>query len=1302
MKYIWSILILLCINCKAQQIRTIPNFEKLPGPVIHKILQDREGYLWYATTESGLCRDNGYQVDIFVGDKQSGFSRSDRYVNQMCLTQEDNILFSTNTGAWLLDKQTYSIERLDTTATAGRAVQAVVSDAVDGSYWLTTGSTVLHLSKERKLLDAFNITHNGNKQSALTLFQDSRNILWLLLHQGGLQRYNRTQNSFEICQWEYECSPYVMVEDTTRNCYWMGTLGGGIVKYQYNDGIKQGQVTSYPMLEENLQHNNIYSICLAKDKLWLSTIDNLYCYHIEMNGDKLTEVDTSGFIPTQKKISNNPYLDEKGNIWVPSYTPNPFVIMPANAKIKRYEVEQMETMTGYPLIADVIEREDDAFWLIQSRVGLMYYRPTTKQLVFADAEIALNSGFAQNMIVKCKNNKGIWRKRGNQLLHSWYENESIKTRIVTELDYAIHSIYESQKGYLLIGTNDAIWQMDIKEQQAKQIVTGTGMVIDICQMFDGTIYFISQHKGFAQLAPKGKITTLDSKYQFDKLESNNEDILWLSSPDGIVASYDIRNAKLNLDKMAYDDRGCVIKELSVDENGHVWFLTSLYVKEYNPENHSSRIFNTTDSNIRINYFQDLKSQGGKICFSGAGGIFVVESSLRLKEMSIEKQPVVSDMLIGDRTIYLKSGQKEVNVEAGASQVLLHLSAFNHLNAQNTTFVYRLVQHATEKWNYLPTGTNTIQITNLKKGDYKVEVMATTAQGSWSPPQEVLVIHRLPAWWETWWAYLLYFSIFCIMFFIAIHQYLQLQKRKHLEEMDKQLMDMKFRFFINISHELRTPLTLIITPLTSIISSLENDELKRKLKAILMHANGLLQQINNLLSFRKLEMGEMKLQLRYGELNEFARQECEMFEPIFEKKGIRFLFIPYSAPLNFHFDKNIVHHILFNLLSNAHKFTPAGGEVSVRIDKQADKNIRIDVSDTGVGISPEQQKRIFERFYQGDAAVDSTHEGSGIGLNMVSEMLKIHHGSISVESQINRGATFSVLIPWELNRDEQKSIEQNNESETTIVTTPKKEQPIQVEDERMTVLLVEDNDEFRQFLAEELSGSFRVLQAGNGEEGEQITQVEQVDVVISDIMMPKVDGLELCRRLKKNDRTSHLTIILLTARAGQESELESYQHGADYYISKPFDINILMNRLMQIKRQQTIRRQELLKHIENPDVNTLFTTDIEKEFMNKLTHQLTMHLSDIDYKPETLSSDLCMSYVTAYRKIKALTGLTPGKFIRNFRLKHACQLLRSTTTSVTDIAIQIGFSSASYFTRCFIKEYNVSPSDYRKKMQEKNG
>lgn len=1276
-----------------QQMQTIPNFRQLPGPVVRKIVQDEEGFMWYATTESGLCRDNGYQIEFFVGDSAAGFSRADRFVNEISPTRDHRILFSTHTGAWLLDKRDYRIERLDTTVTVGRSVQSILQ-AHDGTFWLSSGTWVYHFDKERRLMRSFEITEGGRHQPALTLYEDSSGRLWLLLHEGGLRLYNARRDDFEPCRWDYVRSPLVMAEDARHQCLWIGTVRGGIVRLNVSDQApRQTRTTSFGVTRghSEWQRGLVVGLCLQDSLLWAATMDNLYCYAI--SDSTLRPHDTSYFLPKSRKVVERPCLDRGGNLWVPSFTPNPFVIKPVATDLRRFAVEKMEAQTDYPLIADVVEPEAGGYWILQSRIGIMYHRPEDDLLATATDDPSI-SVYVTDFLVRAAGG-GVWTKDDRRLLHARLDGRRIVVTTAAEFDSSINYICRLNDGRLLVSTEDEIWQLSRDGGDKRCLASGLPGVIQITQTADGEIYFLSQRMGLARLADDGRPTSLCRDYDFDLLAAGPDHRLWLSSPNGVVASYHTLERTLAVDSLISDPRR-VVKHLHVDASGHVWLLTSIYVREYSPKSHSFRTFRTTDSNVSMDYMQDLKVAAGNIVFCGAGAICSVKSSPVLEQISPLSRPVATDIAVDGRRHHITYGHRDFELQPAASQVIVYLTTFDHLNADKCTFAYRLQGEGGDAWNYLPTGLNGVPLSNLARGVYHLEVRVADEQGRWSDAAEVLTLRRLPAWWETWWAYIIYVALAAALLVLGFRWLLRQGERRHAEEMEQRLTDMKFRFFTNVSHELRTPLTLIITPLTSLVSQQPEGELRTKLNSILGHAQELLQLINNLLSFRKLEMGQTKLNLRYGDLVEFVREACTSFQALYDKKGISLRYVTGADTMNVRFDKYILHHVLFNLLSNAQKFTPRGGDVCVTLSRQ-DDSIRIAVADTGCGIPAEQLPHIFERFYQGDAASGATQEGSGIGLNMARELLTIHGGTISVLSKVDEGSTFTVEIRDGLNTEpaQEEGDAASSEGQDIAASTPASVAQKRAGEAATTIMLVEDNDEFRQFVAAELKRNFRVLEAADGQAALALVQAEQVDVVVSDVMMPGIDGLELCRRLKGDEQTSHIPVILLTARAAQESELEGYQAGADYYITKPFDIAILLGRLNKIEQDRQRRSHELIQQLESPDVQQIFSADRDKELMQRVIDLLSQHLSDENYGRYELSADLCMTYITAYRKIKALTGLAPAEFIRNYRLKQACVRLRNTQLSILEVAAEVGFPSPSYFSIAFAKEFGQTPSEYRR-------
>jgi len=859
-----------------------------------------------------------------------------------------------------------------------------------------------------------------------------------------------------------------------------------------------------------------------------------------------------------------PSADHQGNVWIPSFTPTPFIISERDEGVHRFVPKQMTAMTTYPLIADAVVHDRDGFWLMQSRVGLMYYRPCDELLVSALHGETKQWLFSYTIFPRnTADGTGVWVADGKRIWWAWMEADKMRLEVLAELGSNINCMYEQTDGFLLAGTDEGVVKINTRDGSKETVLRDTGHVYDITSTTDGTIYLLSSHMGFAVGNPDGTALTLAPTDRYDKMATAGTCCLWLSSADGTVAKYDTRTHTLEPNPVASARKGNVVKRLGVDACGHVWILTSLYVKEYNPANDSFRMFWYHDSNIAADYFQDLKVDGRSVCFAGAGGIYLAASAEALDRESAEAHAAVTDVSIDSTVIYLGYGTSELTVPAQAKHVVVRLTSFSPLDADKVTFAYRLTPSNTQ-WINLPMGTNEIHLSNLTKGTYQLQVKATNQYGKWSQEQTVLTIDRVPAWWETWWAYLLYILTCATLIVLAVRYYIARQNRRHELMMEQQLTDMKFRFFTNMSHELRTPLTLIITPLTSIVRNMEeerqrmkndeqcantDDDLRGKLSDILRHANSLLEMINNLLSFRKMEMGEMKLNLRYGDLCEFLAAACQSFMPIYEKKGITLTFTPGAPHLGCYFDKSLLHHIMFNLLSNAHKFTPSGGKVTVGANRADTDMIEISVADTGIGIAKEELGRIFERFYQvpsTTAGTDALTTGSGIGLNMVSEMAALHGGSVSVSSPgIGMGSTFTVLLP------KTPSTRQGLfQSETAEQDTH--------DGGDFTVLLVEDNEVNREIATYILEDKgCEVVPAVDGQAAVDTFLAQPAGhfgLIFMDIRMPFLDGYGATRAIRASDHPDAKTvpIVAMTANAFDEDARKAYDSGMNGYLTKPVE------------------------------------------------------------------------------------------------------------------------------------------------------
>ncbi|MDR2804051.1 MAG: response regulator [Dysgonamonadaceae bacterium] len=756
-----------------------------------------------------------------------------------------------------------------------------------------------------------------------------------------------------------------------------------------------------------------------------------------------------------------------------------------------------------------------------------------------------------------------------------------------------------------------------------------------------------------------------------------------------------------------------ISSILEGNQGEYWISTvsgiaKIEIKEI-PEGYDFSVINyNRHDGLQDGKFYDrssLKTRNGNLYFGGHHGVNWLnpdnmqynkkKSKPVFTAFRLYNQPIRESIKYNGRVILEKSVgyTKEIRLNYAENFITLEFAGLNYANPSHTYYRYKLENYDLD-WNeILTSGTGVASYTGLPPGKYRLIVYTANNDKVWGDEAAEISIWITPPFWATVYAYFFY-ALLLLSSITGFIVYLNKRNKKRIEERyiaerqkyKDELNQMKFRFFTNISHEFRTPLTLIMTPLSSLIQQYDDSSLKQKLSSIYRNAEDMLGLINQLLDFRKLEMGGEKLKLSCTDFIQFMEYVHATFMEFTENKSIYFTFESACKQLFMYFDQNKIHKIINNLYSNAFKFTPAEGHISTMlslIEEGGREFVKITVSDTGCGIDEAEQQAIFERFYQSsNNQLDKI--GSGIGLHLVKEYVELHQGRITVNSKPNEGSVFTIYLPTDLAHVETAEIDEG-------ASIPS--QPAAPDQQQKTLLIVEDNHEFRRFLAEQLSGKFNVLQASDGREGEEIALKQHPDLIVSDLMMPVVDGLELCCRLKNNIQTSHVPVILLTARLSDEAKIESYKAGADSYIAKPFNFEVLETRIEMLIEQQEKRKKLFHKTIEITP-SSITTTSLDEELVKKALLLVEKNINNPDYSVEELSSDIAMSRSQLYRKFHSILGLSPNDFIRSVRLKRAAQLLKESQYHISEISDRVGFNTIKYFNRYFKDEFGVTPTQYR--------
>ncbi|TWW01614.1 hybrid sensor histidine kinase/response regulator transcription factor [Chitinophaga pinensis] len=767
-----------------------------------------------------------------------------------------------------------------------------------------------------------------------------------------------------------------------------------------------------------------------------------------------------------------------------------------------------------------------------------------------------------------------------------------------------------------------------------------------------------------------------------------------------------------------------------DNEGYLWVSTSnglsrIAVKD-GPEGLSISCRNYDDKDglqsKAFNVNAAFKLSTGELIFGGADGfnLFdpsslprnktrpdVVFTGLRLFDRNIEVNAKVHDRILLPEAL---SVTKEIVLKHNENDFSVEFAALNFINTEKNKYAYRLDQF-NDNWLVADGSTRRITYTNISPGTYTLQVKAANEDGFWNEEGISLKIIVKPPFWKTPLAYIIYVLLTVAILLLLRRSVIKRAHKRFTLEQERQEarrmheMDMmKIRLFTNLSHEFRTPVSLILSPLEEIMQQSGDQKEKGKFQLIYRNAKRLLILVNQLMDFRKMEMQELRLNPTWGDIAVFIREVAFSFADLAERKQIVFSYKSNTPHIYTYFDNDKIERILFNLLSNAFKFTPSGGSVHVELsstkDEEGKTRLEMKVKDTGIGIPAERHEKVFEQFFQSDMPGGLMNRGSGIGLAITREFVKLNNGTITVDSEVNKGSCFTVILPLET--CEQPEVP--NEVPEAAAEEALMDEPLLPEDleeelsagvmegdtQRQTILLIEDNEDFRFYLKENLKDCYHIIEGADGLSGWQKTLSGHPDLVMSDVNMSGMNGIDLCRKIKTDPRTRHIPVILVTAAAGEQEQLRGLEAGAADYLVKPFNFEIMLSRVRNLlARPLPAKHQVSLPELKSAEQEV----SPNEKFLRRVLEIVEQNLSNAGFSVEELSRELFMNRVSLYRRIFNLTGQTPVEFIRMIRIKRAAQLLSKTEMNVTEVAYEVGFNNPKYFARYFKMAYNMLPSAY---------
>lgn len=1333
---------LLCFNIVgyAQYLKceVLDNSNGLPTNAIRRIHQDKEGYMWFASP-NGLIRYDGYDYTMFRND----ISHPELLYSNNILSIDDSsdyVWIGTESGLNRYDKRSKKIEKIS--LEIGYPLVNVVFVDNDSCLWLGTSKGLLRYNPKSGTQQNYWKVNDGQTElsGVQDIFKDSQGRLWIALWSNGLVRFDYASGKFYAYPRINPRNSAMTVFEDRQGNLWIGSWGyglfmleehGSIAKTTYRNYVAGGKVG-------NIGSNFIYSIVqdTHDGRLWIGHRKGLSVFDGNVFENYTA---TSGVSGINDLVDlNSICIDRTGILW--------FGLLNFGLRkvaLDRYPLEsnklgEIQALTGSSYITAMFEVTPNTFWLGIKNYGLWIYDWRTNKYksitAYLTNEALSNDAFILD-IQKIDHLNEVWvtvRNRGVFCItidRNGFPVFCKQLNSVGEFRTKIQKVHEDKKHniWLLstVGVGVLMYNGEwLSCSNIKDLNIGSFAAQCCAEDREGNMWIGTRNHGLFKFVLNGNKFDI-WPYTIDNDGINNSTIMailvdsqrrvWAATHGGGLNLYSQEEnmfKQINTDyNISYD----MIFNIFEDCDGNIWFNSENALVRLNPEKHSVLELNVVDQ-FWDNMFSPtcpvVKLSDTKFILGGSVGYNILNTSLPLSQQTLYA-PVITNVMISGKSVFDAfgdrfDGQKFV-FENDENDLAFMFSSLMYDNPNRYRFEYRLKGYDKE-WQANYKGQHMVNYTNIPPGKYEFQLRILSANDAEESKMASFAFTILPSVFNRWYSWCLYILVFLSICFVSVRIVLgriRLKRQVLLAEEQKknaeELAQTKLRFFTNISHELLTPLAVLECAVDNVKQMGVTADILQTMQNNIFYLTRLLRQI---LEFRKMENDKLRLKIQYGNLSEIVRGLCQNLLPLFDKKEITLSLNLPDDDIQGWFDVDKLDKIVYNLLSNAYKYNKKGGSVSVDLSMSKDEDkgcmALLVVSDTGIGIAKEQLSKIFNRFYDGEYRKQNV-SGTGIGLSLVKSLVELHGGTIGVTSKLHEGTSFTIKLPIDFsNKDSLNLLIHSNEDMKAepIVSTAEGFDAEKLYGKGCSILLVEDNTDLRSVVARLLSRYYRVLTAENGKEALEILHCETVDLVLSDVMMPEMDGFELCRSIKSDIVISHIPVILLTAKIMEGDRVTGYDVGAASYITKPFSPSLLFSRVSSIFKNREILRQHYLQH-EPTAVDMSGFTSIDEDFLKKVKAMVVDNLADGDFDLEQFAVEMGMSKSTLYRKVKDITGLTPMEFVRSIRLKCSCEMLKEKQTNISDVAYAVGFSDPKYFSKCFKKEYGMTPNDFIKSFNKES-
>ena len=1323
------------------QVRPLDLEQGLSCNYVLSIAQDKYGFLWFAT-EEGLNRFDGNSFFTYYKQRdRQGISSSE--LNCVIDDAKEPVVWigTKNDG---LNSFNYQTEEWHSYKHDGKNPSSIatndithITPSANGKLWITTywkgvelfdpeTKRFVHFDKNRvkglpdnQLWCVLDLGNGnllvGHVKSGLSIIDTQRLTARNFKH--------NDQDIFSISGNEVIC----LYRDK-KGTIWIGT----------NVGIDIYDPLSQRFLhvaDQTIKNHRIFDFCELPDGNMLVATEQMGIAVLDVANKSFTastQISCSfiseGF--SDFNLTGNSVrsllLDKYNNVWAGFYGSGINFLTQSVAPFSTIRAgvpDQLERLTEKSVMGLAFDKKGQ-LWVGTDGKGLNVFSPERKRLATYEHE--------GGCIVTAATRDSY----GNLWFGSFYQGATVKMagggfrKVLPNAHEDVRCFYEDDKQQMWIGTSHGIYVVDIKRMKVvNNYHLGNDMVRAICMdarhrvwvgYFDiGIEVFSPQMKRIKSFnSTKGEKEYIPSN-AVNHLMRDSQGRIWAATNEGAIC-LDVKHQDRHV---IYDQRQGMnnihVRAIIEDEMHNIWMSTNRGISCLKAGQAGRFInFNEKDNVVKANFNDGsvARSEQGIIYFGSAQGLCCflprqVLSVNRAPKTIITSLRLIRGIELPDSVINLAM-RNHISLAYDENSFSVNFTVQNFAMENYVEYSYKL-SGLQDDWITAQNGTITLR--DIPPGTYQLQVRTRLHNQPWSSEIAEFTITVRPPFWLSWWAKLCYTLFVFAIVYLALRTYqrhlrlkFQLKAEKVNHEKEQKLNEERLRFFTNITHELRTPLTLILGPLDDISHSSDiTKAVKHKLAVIHQSAVRLNELITQILEFRKTETDNRRLRVVKANVVDAVHEVSLKYEELAQKPDVAIRFVAPENPILMYIDKEVIAIILDNLVSNAIKYTDQGNiDISVERRRSGERHlVDITVSDTGHGISAKALPHIFDRYYQ----ENGTHQasGTGIGLSLVKKLVTLHHGEVKAESNLEQGTSFIVTLdeneiyPEALRGDENASAKlQGNDAASDVLNS--EETVLSVENGKLLLLVVEDNREILDYVAESFIDEFDVLKAGDGREGLALALDKVPDVIISDVMMPNMDGNAMCRALKKDVRTSHIPIILLTAKDSFEAKEKGYDSGADSYITKPFTHKLLRSRILNLLQQ---RRRDKMLIQESKETNLAQKKEQLREALNKVDQEFFDKLNKLteenisgDVDVNLIASNLAVSTSTLYRKMKALTGISTNEYIRKYKMRYAEHLLLEGKYSISEISFMVGMNSVAYFRRCFKAEYGEIPSEYLKKLQ----